>query len=256
MAARNAFGDGVEYVPSASIAGVFDDVQNGNADRGIVPVENSSGGGVTMTHDALLDHDLQIEREVFLDVSHCLMAQGTTLDGIERVHSHAQAIAQCRHWLREHLPNATLVAEMSTSQGAARAADDRAVAAVASELSAELNGLHLVARSIQDQAENQTRFLVLSPKGAPPTQPTGEDRTSLAFRTIHQCGALRRVLAVFDEHQINLTHIESRPSGTRWEYVFIVDLEGHRLEAPLAAALEELNTHCSAVRVFGSYPRG
>jgi chorismate mutase / prephenate dehydratase len=256
MAARIAFGDAADYLPSTTIASVFDDVQAGTADRGIVPIENSSGGGVTMTLDSLLDHEVQIEREVFLDVSQCLMAQGNTLAGIERVHSHPQAIAQSRHWLRQHLPDATIVAEVSTSLAAVHAAKDPAIAAVASELSAELNGLQLIARSIQDQAENQTRFLVISPKGAPGTQPTGSDRTSLAFRTVHQCGALRQVLAVFDEHQINLTHIESRPSGTRWEYVFLVDLEGHRLDPSLAAALQELSTHCSAVRVFGSYPRG
>lgn len=256
MAARNAFGDSAEYVPAVSIASVFEDVATSRSDRGIVPIENSSGGGVTMTFDGLLDHELRVERELFLDVSQCLMAQGSTLDGIERVHSHPQGIAQCRHWLQKHLPQASIVAELSTSLGAVHAAEDPAVAAIASELSAELNGLHLIARSIQDEAENQTRFVVLSPPEAPATQPTGQDRTSLAFRTVHECGALRRVLDVFDQHQINLTHIESRPSGTRWEYVFLVDLEGHQLDPPLAAALKQLPAHCSMVRVFGSYPRG
>lgn len=256
MAARKAFGEGAVHVPSGTIERVFEDVTNAEADRGIVPIENSSGGGVTTTLDSLLDYDLQIEREVFLDVSQCLMAQRDSLDGIERVHSHPQAIIQCRHWLHEHLPDAEIVAEVSTSLAATRAAEDPTIAAIASELSAELNGIQLIARSIQDQPENQTRFLVIGRADAPPTQPTGLDRTSLAFRTVHECGALRRVLEVFDNHQINLTKIESRPSGTRWEYVFLVDLEGHRLDLPLATALNELGAHCSAVRVFGSYPRG
>ncbi len=254
MAARKIFGAHTSYRENATIAHVFQAVSSGASEFGVVPIENSTEGGVNQTVDELLSRDLRIRGEVVLEIAQCLLGRGRDLSGIERVASHPQGLAQCRHWLAEHLPQAEQVASLSTSAAAREASLDPNMAAIASALAAELNGLNVIREGIQDSAENATRFLVIGREDAPGT---GRDKTSLVFSTAHSRGALRQVLEVFDRAGINLSRIESRPApGRRWEYVFLTDLEGHRLDEPVAHALHELEQMCSMVRVLGSYPRG
>lgn len=253
MAARSAFGLAARYVEAATIPAVFDAVDSGSVPYGVVPIENSTEGSVTNTHDSFLETSVMIRGEIVLDVAQCLLAQHDDLGRIERVYSHPQAIAQCREWLAKHLPRAQVIVSLSTSSAAREAATDPASAAIASRLAAELTGLLVIREGIQDRKENATRFVVLAKQDAPPT---GKDRTSIVFSTRDQRGALRRVLEVFDEEKINLSRIESRPRrGERWQYVFFTDLEGHRLDASITRALARLETKCDMVRVLGSYPR-
>jgi len=253
MAARHTFGMAARYVESATIPAVFDAVRSGGATYGVVPIENSTEGGVTHTHDSFLETNVMIRAEIVLDVAQCLIGRTEDLGRIERVYSHPQALAQCRDWLSKHLPRAQLVVSLSTSSAAREAAGDEGSAAIASRLAAELNGLTVIREGIQDRVENATRFVVLSKSDAPPT---GKDRTSIVFSTRDERGALRRVLEVFDEEKINLSRIESRPRrGERWQYVFFTDLEGHRLDPSITRALARLETKCDMVRVLGSYPK-
>jgi chorismate mutase / prephenate dehydratase len=253
MAARSAFGMAARYVEASTIPGVFDAVSRSAATFGIVPIENSTEGGVTFTLDSLIDTDLRIRNEVVLDVALCLVGRHDDLNRIERVYSHPQALAQCRTWLGKNLPRAQLVVSPSTSAAARETLTDETAAAVTSRLAAELNGLAVIRDNIQDRAQNATRFVVLAESDAPPT---GNDRTTVVFSTPDERGALRRVLDIFDEENINLTRIESRPRpGKLWQYVFFTDLEGHRLDPHVARALERLDAQCEMVKVLGSYPR-
>lgn len=253
MAALAAFGLSARYVEAASIAGVFDAVTRKSTQYGVVPIENSTEGGVTFTLDSLLDSSLMIRNELVLDVSQCLIGRHAELARIQRVYSHPQGLAQCRHWLAKNLPTAQLVVSNSTSAAAREAAADDASAAVASRLAAEIHGLTVIREGIQDRPRNATRFIVLAEHDAPPT---GRDKTSLVFSTPDERGALKRTLEIFEDERINLTRIESRPgAGALWEYVFFTDLEGHRTDPPLARALERLEGQCRMVKVLGSYPR-
>lgn len=253
MAARHAFGLSARYREATSIAGVFDAVARGDAERGIVPIENSTEGSVDVTLDALLEGHAKIRQELVLAVSHCLLGRAAGLTNVERVYSHPQALAQCRVWLAKNLPTSQLVQTPSTAAAAREALADPAAAAIASRLAGELYGLPVLRERIEDRAENATRFAVVAREDAPKT---GDDKTSLAFSTPHEKGALRKVLAMFEDAGLNLSRIESRPSGGEaWEYIFFVDLEGHRLDPIVARALAELEAHCRMVRVLGSYPR-
>ncbi len=253
MAARSAFGVAATYADTSTIAGVFDAVTRGSADYGVVPMENSSAGGVTYTLDCLVETDAKIRRELVLDVSQCLLSNAAELTEIRRVYSHPQALSQCREWLEKHLPTAQLVVSPSTSAAAREASSDPGSAAVASHLAADLFGLAVIRQAIQDRQENATRFVVLSQNDAPAT---GNDRTTIIFSTPHEQGALRRVLELFDSAGINLSRIESRPSQRElWEYVFVTDIEGHRADPRIYQALQALASACSMVKVLGSYPR-
>lgn len=253
MAARSAFGMAARYLEAATIPAVFDAVAHETTTYGVVPIENSTEGGVTYTLDSFLSTDVMIRAEIVMDVDQCLVARHDDMSKFERVYSHPQALAQCREWIAKHLPRAQVVVSLSTSSAAREAASDDTAAAIASRLAAELTGLLVVRQGVQDRKENATRFVVLAKQDAPPT---GKDRTSLVFSTRDQRGALRRVLEIFDEEGINLSRIESRPRrGERWQYVFFTDLEGHRLDPNVTRALARLETKCDMVRVLGSYPR-
>jgi chorismate mutase/prephenate dehydratase len=255
MAAQSAFGLGAEYLDAGpNIAAVFDAVARGSAAYGVAPIENSTEGGVSLTLDCLLDKpEVKIRNELVLDINQCLVSRNTELSQIQRVYSHTQPLAQCRVWLSRNVPHAQLVVSPSTSVAAREAAADEKAAAVASRLAANLYGLSVIRENIQDRPENATRFVILALSDAPPT---GRDKTTMVFSTPHERGALRRVLEIFDEEGINLTRIESRPRGERlWEYDFFTDLEGHRLDLPVARAIERLEQKCAMVRVLGSYPR-
>jgi chorismate mutase/prephenate dehydratase len=253
MAARQAFGPQADYRECPTISQVFEAVSSGFAEFGVVPIENSTEGGVNQTVDELLLRNLRIQGEIELEIAQCLLGLALDLSKIERVASHPQGLAQCRRWLAEHLPHAEQVASLSTTAAAREAAHDPQLAAISSALAGELNGLQVIRASIQDSAENATRFVVIAERDSPQT---GHDKTSLVFSTAHSRGALRQALEIFDRAGINLSRIESRPApGRRWEYVFLTDLEGHRNDPAIAGALTELERYCSMVRVLGSYPR-
>jgi len=252
-AARKAFGAHAAFRENATISQVFEAVSSGTAEFGVVPIENSTEGGVNQTVDDLLTHRLWIQGEVVLEIAQCLLGLAADLTTITRVASHPQGLAQCRRWLAEHLPHAEQVASLSTTSAAHDAASDPKLAAISSALAGELNGLRVIVDGIQDNAENATRFVVIAASDA---ARTGRDKTSLVFSTAHSRGALRQALEIFDRAGINLSRIESRPApGRRWEYVFLTDLEGHREDQAIASALSELESYCSMVRVLGSYPR-
>lgn len=253
IAARTAFGLATRYIETSTIEGVIDSVARGSASFGVVPIENSTEGGVTATLDALIDTDVTIQRELVIAVAQCLIGRQEDLNQIRRVHSHPQPLAQCRLWLARHLPHAELVASTSTAAAAREAAIDVTASAIGSRLSAEIYDLVVIREGVQDRPENATRFVVL---GRTEVTPTGRDKTSLVFSTEHVRGALRRALEIFDDEGLNLTRIESRPApGRRWEYVFFTDVEGHRADLGVSRAIDRLRMSCSTVRVLGSYPR-
>ncbi len=254
MAAQSAFGLGAQYVHSATIPGVFDAVNGRATDCGVVPIENSTEGGVSFTLDSLIDSDVLIRQELVLDITHCLLGHHDDLGRIDRVYSHPQAIAQCRGWLARNLPSAQLVVSNSTTTAAREASSDPSAAAIASHLAAEIHGLRVIRQSIQDRSDNSTRFVVIALDDAPPT---GDDKTSLLFSTPHEEGALKRVLEILYEEGLNMTRIESRPrpGAQRWQYVFFTDVEGHRAQPAVARALSRLDETCGFVKVLGSYPR-
>jgi chorismate mutase/prephenate dehydratase len=254
IAARQLFGLAARYVDAATIDGVFDAVRRSAVAYGVVPIENSTEGSVTHAVDALLEGGLFIRRELVLEIAHCLLSTADRLTAVERVYSHPQALAQCRGWLAKNLSGAQLVQTASTSTAAREAAADPAGAAIGSRLAGELSGLPVLRERIQDRTENATRFVMLAREDGPRT---GADKTTLGFALRDEPGALRRALEIFDASGVNLSRIESRPSRrAAWEYVFLVDLEGHREDEAVARALRELRSRCESLTLLGSYPRG
>jgi chorismate mutase/prephenate dehydratase len=254
VAARSLFGLAARYREATTIDGVFDMVRRGDAISGVVPVESSTEGSVTHTLDALVDGELVIRQELVLDVSYCLLTRAAGLTEIERVYLAPHALSQCRLWLAKHLPSAQLVQTGGAAIAAREAIADERAAAVGSRLAADLAGLSVLGERIQDRPESATRYVVLAREDAPRT---GRDKTTLAFSLpdAGARGALRRVLEIFDHQGINLSRIESRPRGHKpWEYLFLVDVEGHRLDAPIAGVIEQLRSRCEIVKVLGSYP--
>jgi chorismate mutase/prephenate dehydratase len=252
-AARGFFGLAASYTETTTIEGVFDAVARREAQHGVVPIENSTEGSVDHALDALIEGDLLIRAELELEVAQCLLTRASSLASVERVFSHPQALGQCRVWLAKNLPGAQLVQSASTAAAVREAASDPRAGAVASRLAAELYGVPVARERIQDHAENVTRFVIMSLEDAPRT---GNDKTTLAFSVRDGRGALMRVLAIFDEEEINLTRIESRPSREKpWDYVFLADLEGHRDDAAVARAMGRLKGRCPMVKHLGSYPR-
>jgi chorismate mutase/prephenate dehydratase len=254
LAARRQFGAAADYQPAASVAEVFHEVECSRADLGVVPVENSTEGMVAHTLDLLADSPLVICAEMSLAVRHCLQARaGTTLADVTRVVAHPQALAQCRQWLAEHLPGVATEAEASNALAAARAGSEAGVAAIAAAAAADTYGLTVLAEGIQDEAENLTRFVVLSPYDA--AQPSGDDKTSILFSVRDEVGILSRMLRPFATHGIDLIKIESRPlRGRPWEYVFYLDLKGHRRERRVERALAEVERAALRLKILGSYP--
>jgi chorismate mutase/prephenate dehydratase len=252
-AAALALFDGrADFVVTRTIPDAVEAADAGEADLAVVPIENSTEGGVNATLDALFDSKLTIFAEFVLEVELCLLAQSADLTQIERVTSHPQPLGQCKQWLRANLPTAEQVVAPSTTAAAEHALRDPHTAAVGSRLASEI-GLVIARERIQDHEGNATRFVVV---GHELTKPTGNDKTTLVFSTPHERGALKRVLEVFDAEGLNLTRIESRPlRGQLWQYAFFTDLEGHVEDRPVARALEQLRAAGAMVRVLGSYPR-
>ncbi|NNC88323.1 MAG: prephenate dehydratase [Akkermansiaceae bacterium] len=253
QAAIKKFGHSVNYTAHPSFAEVFDDVARRRADYGVVPIENSTEGAVSHTLDLFVDSPLQICAQILLRIENCLLAAGPE-DGIKTLYSHPQVFGQCKNWILRHFPEAELVEVASTTKAAriARERADEGAAALGGKLAAELAGLDVLHESIQDRATNTTRFLVIGEKTCPPT---GNDRTSVLFAIHDRPGSLVSALQAFDAFQINMSKIESRPSKQKdWEYIFYVDLAGHCDDPMVGSALEELEKHCSLVKLLGSYP--
>ncbi|MGQ9630954.1 MAG: prephenate dehydratase [bacterium] len=251
LASRKKFGSSVEHIPQNTIADIFEEVESGRCDYGVVPIENSTEGVVSHTLDMFITSNLMICSEIALEIEHNLLSNGS-LHSIRKVYSHPQAIGQCRRWLRENLPGSEIIEVSSTARAAEMAAGDPSAAAIASALAGEIYGLNILQNHIEDNKANVTRFLVV---GKHHSQPTGNDKTSILFTVKNRVGALHDVLAIFAKHNIDLTKIESRPSRQKlWEYVFFVDAKGHPTEEGMRKALAELEEQCIWVKVLGAYP--
>ncbi len=251
-AAASYFGDATT-LPCPDFDSVFRAVNEGVADRAVVPVENSLEGSVTAVNDLLLENDLIITGEVFVKVVHCLIGQpGASLADVRRVYSHPQALGQCRHFLSKH-PKWEKVPSFDTA-GSVRMVRDRGLgeeAAIASRRAADVYGMNVLLEGIQDGDDNRTRFFVLQKV----SRLAEGDKTSLVFATRSSPGALYEALGCFASRGINMTKVESRPrKGRAWEYVFFVDIDGHADDPTVAAALAELIRRAAFVKVLGSYP--
>ena len=247
------FGHAVETVPEKAIPDIFRAVESGRAAFGVVPVENSTEGTVNHTLDLLMETPLRICGEVRLRIEHRLLARpGTALGDVRRVHAHPQALAQCRRWLDAHLGDVERVAESSNAAAAGIATSEPGAAAIAGEAAAERYALATLEAGIEDVKTNTTRFLVIGDRNL---APSGADTTSLLLSVPHRPGGLRQTLEPFETAGLSLTRIESRPARAGlWEYVFFVDVSGHRDEPTLAAVLERLVHELPLLRVLGSYP--
>jgi len=251
-AATLKFGQSVEYEALMDITSIFDEVSKGHSNLGIVPIENSAGGGVIETLDAFIDSDVLICAEVYMTIHHNLLAN-CSLEKVEKVYSKPEVFAQCRNWLSATFKEAKTISVASSAKAAQLAADEPYAAAIGSRVAAELYGLRIICENIEDVANNVTRFLVIGKEDA---KATGDDKTAMLFSTAHKAGALVDVLNVFKSHGINLTNIESRPNKKReWEYYFFVDLLGHRTQKNVEEALKQAKQHCMQLSILGSYPR-
>ncbi|WP_438970077.1 prephenate dehydratase [Methylophaga sp.] len=253
-AAQKHFGGSVELHSMSTIADVFHAVETGNACYGVVPVENSSEGMVSHTLDRFIGSPLKINGEVTLRIHHYLLSKETDLSGVHTVYAHPQALAQCRQWLTEKLPNARLLPLNSNSEAAKKvAAEPEGSAAIAANSAAEIYGLSVLVKNIEDEVDNTTRFIVI---GGQEVGPSGVDKTALLVATKNKPGALQTLLTPLAESGISMTRIESRPSRKGiWEYVFFIDIDGHIDEKPVAHALDKLEQESSMFRILGSYPK-
>ncbi len=254
LAALKRFGSQVEYLPCESIADVFMQVEKGEADYGVVPIENSIEGAVTHTMDMLVDSDLKISAQIIQPISHNLLSRERSKAKIRRIYSIGQVFGQCRIWLQKNLPGVERLEVSSTTRAAQISAKERSSAAIASGLAARVYGLNVLAKGIEDFTHNITRFLVVGKSDVPAT---GKDRTSLVFSIKDKVGALHDMLMPFKRNRINLTKIESRPSKKKaWDYYFFVDLEGHQDLPRIKKAIRELEGKTKFLKVLGSYPIG
>jgi len=246
------FGHSIHGLPLASIEEVFQEVEAGHADFGVVPVENSSQGTIQSTLDMFLTSQATICGEVELRIHQHLLSRSGRIEDIERVYSHPQSFAQCKAWLRQHLPNAETIPLASNAEAARRARNADDAAAIAGASAGSVYGLKNVAGPIEDRPDNTTRFLVLGRELFPPS---GNDRTSLLIYIQDQPGALYAVLSPFARHGLSMNRIESRPGHTgRWQYAFFVDVGGHVEDAAMRGALAELDDVAREVKILGSYP--
>lgn len=251
-ASRKHFGSAPSFLPMASIDDVFRAVESGNADYGVVPVENSTEGAVGGTLDLLLANPLKVCGEVKLRIHQHLLSRAEGIGGAKRLYSHAQSIAQCHEWLNRNLAALPRVPVASNAEAARLAAEDPESCAIAGEAAAELYGLNKLASNIEDDPNNSTRFLVIARHEA---GPSGKDKTSLVCSAPNRPGAMHALLEPLAAHGVDMTKLQSRPArGGLWEYVFYVDIEGHQSDAAVAAALKELGDRAAFVKVLGSYP--
>jgi chorismate mutase/prephenate dehydratase len=248
------FGGGIEPIACPSFDEIFRAVEGGTADFGVVPVENSTEGVVNRSLDLLLASPLTVSGEVMVPVRHDLMTLDGTLEGVSRVCAHPQALAQCQGWLDRHAFGLERVPVASNAEGARLASLEARTAAIAADVAASRYGLRIVAHAIQDEPSNRTRFLVL---GRYACGVSGDDQTSLILSVPDRAGAMHALIEPLARHGVSMKRFESRPArqGGLWEYHFHIDLIGHRLDPPVAAALDEMKRGTSFFKIVGSYPR-
>ena len=255
-AAKKQFGSAPSFTPHVAIDDVFRAVESGNADYGVVPVENSTEGAVGRTLDLLLTSPLMICGEVGLRIQQNLMSKSAVVDRLDKLYSHAQSLAQCHEWLNRNLPELSRVPVASNAEAARLAAADPCSGAIAGEAAARLYELNILAANIEDDPNNTTRFLVLAKHDA---GPSGVDKTSFVCSAQNKPGAVHDLLTPLKTHGVSMSKFESRPArgfgGSRWAYVFFIDIEGHRLDPVVARALEELRGQVGFLKELGSYPR-
>jgi chorismate mutase/prephenate dehydratase len=252
QAAILKFGSSANLSPMDSIPEIFTAVERGGSDYGVVPVENSLAGVIPETLDTFMQTNLRIVSEVFVPIAHNLATRSATLEEITRVYSHPQPVAQCRQWLRAHLPNVEIIEVSSTSRSAELASQEESSAALSPALAAERAGLPILVAHTEDNPSNRTRFLVL---GYNEPEPTGRDKTSVMFSVHNRSGELFRAMAAFEKYDVNMTMIESRPARVHnWDYIFYIDVQGHFRDANVAKAISQLREHALFVTVLGSYP--
>ena len=253
QAAHEQFGHAIERLRCESFDEVFRAVEAGQADVGVVPIENSTEGVVNRTLDLLLNSPLRIIAERSVKIHHNLLTKSGTMEGVKRIVAHPQALAQCREWLTRHYPNLPLDAASSNSEAARMASQDASVAAIAGDLAAHAWQLPPVAKGIQDDPQNRTRFIAV---GKIETMPTGDDQTSIILAVPNRAGAVYSMLAPLAANGVSMTRFESRPARTgQWEYYFYVDILGHRNDPAVAKALNELKKEVAFFKELGSYPR-
>ncbi len=246
------FGQAAQNIALQTIDEVFREVEVGTAHYGVVPVENSTEGGVNQTLDCFIKTQLKICGEIDLPIHHHLLSKVTELTQIQRIYTHQQSFAQCRSWLDNHLPTIERIAINSNAEAARRAANEPGAAAIAGKMTAEIYQLEIIASRIEDDVNNTTRFAVLGQQNVPPT---GKDKTSLLLSSPNKPGALYHLLEAFAKNNLSMTRIESRPSRQGiWEYVFFIDIEGHIKDTPVAKSLQALEKHTSLIKHLGSYP--
>lgn len=254
IAALKFFGHAQNFSTQQSILDVFEEVDSGRADYGVVPVENSIEGTVATTLDAFLEFKLKIWGEIYVPITHALINQTGRKEDIRKIISHPHALAQCRKWLRKNFPSVPLEEAFSTGYAAKWAAVDASIAAIASPLAARTYHLQIVATHIEDYRGNSTRFLII---GKESPAPTSKDKTSLIIGLKDYPGALYQVLKPFAEKKINMTKIESRPvKGEAWRYLFFIDIEGHWDDPQVREGIEEMKDLCYYLKWLGSYPIG
>ncbi len=251
LAALRHFGHSANYIPVSTIKGIFDAVESGETDYGLVPIENSNEGVVSSTLDMFMDYDLKISAEVLLEVSQNLMSKSGDRKKVRKIYSHQQPIAQCKAWLESKMPGIPLYESTSTAKAAELASKNPEAAAIASEMAARLYDLRIIEKHIEDRKNNFTRFLVIA-KTYPSR--TGHDKTSILCSVKDRPGALYDMLLPFGKSRLNLTKIESRPSKRKaWEYIFFVDLEGHIEDKKVTEALDNVRDKCLYLKHLGSY---
>ncbi|MDX1406068.1 MAG: prephenate dehydratase [Woeseiaceae bacterium] len=249
------FGHSVRGLPFSTIDEVFQEVESGAADFGVVPIENSTEGTVNHTLDMFLTSPLKIGGEVELRIEQHLLAANPGLENIKRICAHEQSLAQCRGWLREYLPHVELVGVSSNATGARRARDEEGTAAIGGEAAAEVYDLEVLVNNIEDRPDNTTRFLVI---GRELLTASGDDKTTILVSAsgTEGAGVLHALLLPLADYGVSMTRIESRPSRRQnWDYVFFIDLEGHAEDDAVKKALAELEEKSSLFRIIGAYPK-
>lgn len=247
-----SFGSAVQTLSCSTIDEVFMAVENGDAEFGVVPIENSTEGAINRTYDLMVRTSLTITSEVSIPIHHNLMTASGNMHGIKQISAHAQALAQCQLWLNTHFPDIPKQAVSSNAEAARIAKEDPTIAAIAGEIASRCYELQIVNEQIQDEPNNQTRFAVIGRKD---TEPTGKDQTSLLVSVRNEAGSVYKMLEPFDKYGVSMTRLESRPTkGGKWEYYFFVDFVGHIKEPKIAKAIAELRERVADLKILGSYP--
>ncbi len=254
LAAKEKFGSAAVLSPATSIAEVFQEVCQGRSTFGVVPIENSTEGVIAHTLDLLVESNLIICAESYLDIHQNLLSRTGRAEDVKKIISHPQPLAQCRRWLAGHFPNVALEQVTSTAHAAMMAAKDKGLAAISSALAKDVYNLQIIAANIEDESNNITRFVIVGEKES---RPSGDDKTSVVFSVKDEPGILHRMLEPFAKSRINLTKIESRPIKNKpWEYLFFIDFKGHLEQPVVKKAIQNLEKNCVFLKVLGSYPSG